>query len=208
METAIIKDKEKASVGPKRPALYSTLKRHCDMALSIILFILSLPLWLLIAFAIKLDSKGPVFFVQQRVGKGGVLFRIYKFRTMYTSAASYERKSVRTGDQCVTRVGKYLRRFSLDEIPQLLNVLKGEMSLVGPRPEMAFLVALYNPLERRRLKVKPGITGLWQIYGRRDLPITEGILFDLRYIQRCSILLDLEILIRTIPSVISGRGAY
>ncbi len=170
------------------------------------LLFFSLPLWLLIAFTIKLDSKGPVFFVQQRVGMNGLLFNIYKFRTMSDFVPSYQLKPASIFDVRITRVGKYLRRFSLDELPQFFNVLKGEMSLVGPRPEMPFLVELYTPLQRKRLQVKPGITGLWQVCGRRDLPIVEDIFFDLYYLQKRSLLKDLAILIRTIPAVISGQG--
>lgn len=131
-----------------------------------------------------------------------------KFRTMRPSADPYAPAPVNGEDARVTRFGRWLRRFSLDELPQLINVLRGEMSLVGPRPEMPFLVEQYRPWQRRRLEVRPGLTGLWQILGRKDLPLAENIEYDFFYINHRSLLLDMAILLRTIPVVIAGRGAY
>ena len=221
MEVPVIEANNMAQVKEKseRSRLYPISKRLCDIGLSMVLLMFTLPLWGLIALAIKIDSsgdrprceggsrKGSVFFVQQRVGQNGVLFKMYKFRTMYPSAPPDQQKPLSIAEKRTTRLGKYLRRFSLDELPQLLNVLSGEMSLVGPRPEMPFLVALYTPLQKKRLQVKPGITGLWQVCGRRDMSIVDGIFFDLYYIQKRSLLLDFEILIRTLPAVIRGLGA-
>jgi len=160
-----------------------------------------------------------VIFKQQRVGENGQLFWMYKFRTMVCGAEEAQRAvAVRgedgkivykvRGDPRVTRVGRILRRTSLDELPQLFNVLKGEMSLVGPRPEQVFIVEQYEPLQRRRLAVPPGITGWWQISGRSDLPLHLNTQYDLFYIRNYSLLLDLRILWKTVAAVIRGKGAY
>jgi lipopolysaccharide/colanic/teichoic acid biosynthesis glycosyltransferase len=173
----------------------------------------------LIALAIRLDSPGPVIFRQVRVGKGGRLFTMYKFRTMRVGAEQ-EQERLRAlneasgpifkirNDPRVTRVGRILRRLSLDELPQLVNVLKGEMSLVGPRPPVPSEVEAYKPWQRQRLSAIPGMTGLWQISGRSDLTFDEMCLLDIYYIENWSPLLDLEIMLRTIPRVIMGEGAY
>ena len=137
----------------------------------------------------------PVIFGQRRVGLRGRVFVIYKFRTVGEGGA-------------ISAFGSFLRRSSLDELPQLVNVLKGEMSLVGPRPEVEDIAARYKPWQRLRLLVKPGMTGLWQIMGRKDLRLVENIEYDLYYIANRGLLMDLEILLRTIPAVLSGRGAY
>ncbi len=184
-------------------------KRTFDLAASII----GIAVWLLffhwwIALAIRRDSPGPVFFTQERVGLRGSRFRIWKYRTMRTDSPRYDRAPTAHDDPRITRFGKWLRHTSLDELPQLWNVLRGEMSIVGPRPEMPFLVEKYAAWQRRRLDVKPGITGLWQVIGRKNLPLHLNIEYDFYYIKNQSLLLDIEILIRTIPAVLKGRGAF
>ncbi|NOZ64876.1 MAG: sugar transferase [Caldiserica bacterium] len=184
------------------------LKRTMDITLSLIGMIISLPLWIIIPISIKLDSAGPVFFVQERVGEKGRIFKMLKFRTMRSDVHPFGYAPRSPRDSRITRVGRIIRRMSLDELPQLVNVLKGDMSLVGPRPEMPFIVEKYQDWQRKRLEVKPGITGLWQIMGRKDLPLHENLEYDFYYIKNQSLLLDLIILIKTIPQVLLGRGAY
>ncbi|MBI5154291.1 sugar transferase [Candidatus Poribacteria bacterium] len=184
-------------------------KRLLDIAVSAI----GLLLWLLlvhwwVALWIRRDSPGPVFFKQTRVGHDGKTFEIFKYRTMRTDAEKYAVAPSEEDDPRITRAGRWLRKTSLDEFPQLLNVLRGEMSMVGPRPEMPFIVESYEDWQRRRLDVKPGITGLWQVIGRKNLPLHLNMEYDFYYIMNQSLLLDIEILIRTVPAVLKGRGAF
>ena len=185
----------------------SILKRGMDIAASSILLLMFLPLFVFVAALIKLDSDGPALFRQERIGKDGEPFEIWKFRSMRVGAHPYARSPVGDRDPRLTRIGRTLRRLSIDELPQLLNVLKGEMSLVGPRPEMPFIVETYGPLEMQRLSVRPGITGLWQISPARAMPIHENLNYDLSYIENQTIVLDCLILLRTIRAVIRGIGA-
>lgn len=187
--------------------LNAVIKRIFDVSFSTFVLLMSLPLFAIVAVAIKLDSKGPVFFRQKRVGQNGKLFTLYKFRTMYVDAPSYAHHPRDRKDPRITRVGRFLRRTSIDELPQFINVLKGEMSVVGPRPEMPFIVEEYNHLHRERLNVKPGITGLWQISADRNFPIHENIDHDLYYIENQSFLVDLIIIVRTVFVAIAGVGA-
>ena len=182
------------------------IKRVADLALCIPGLVLSLPVFLVTSVAIKLDSDGPVFFRQNRIGKNGRVFRLWKFRSMRQDAPRYERSPLSDADRRLTRVGRFIRRFSIDELPQLINVLCGEMSLVGPRPEMPFIVDQYGPFERRRLLVPPGITGLWQISPARALPIHQNMIYDLYYIHRQNMFLDFAILLRTVTAVVRGIG--
>jgi lipopolysaccharide/colanic/teichoic acid biosynthesis glycosyltransferase len=182
-------------------------KRAVDCIASAVFLVCLAPLFLLIAIALKADSPGPTFFRHDRVGKNGRRFRIWKFRSMRVECSPYARSPVSDSDPRLTRVGRMLRRFSLDELPQLINVLAGDMSLVGPRPEMPFVVAHYGPVERRRLCVKPGITGLWQISPARAMPIHHNIGYDLYYIENHTLLLDFAIVVGTIKAVIRGIGA-
>jgi exopolysaccharide biosynthesis polyprenyl glycosylphosphotransferase len=195
------------------------VKRVFDLAVGSVVTLLALPLMGLVALAIKLDSRGPVLFRQQRVGENGRMLEMSKFRSMVVGAekAQEEINGVdgdgnvihkTQGDPRVTRVGRFLRRFSLDEIPQLINVLKGDMSLVGPRPELPWLVETYEPWQRARLVVPQGITGWWQVNGRSDKPMHLHTEDDLYYIQNYSLLLDLRILWRTAWVVLRGKGAY
>jgi exopolysaccharide biosynthesis polyprenyl glycosylphosphotransferase len=187
---------------------YDVIKRIFDFVVSLILLLILIPVFIVIAIAIKIDSPGPVFFIQERVGKDGKIFKVIKFRTMYKDTPKFALSPRSQGDPRITKVGAFLRRWSLDELPQLINVLKGEMSLVGPRPEMPQIVAEYEPWQRERLKVKPGITGIWQILGRKDLPLEKNIQYDLIYVKNRSFLLDIIIILKTIPLVIKGKGAY
>jgi exopolysaccharide biosynthesis polyprenyl glycosylphosphotransferase len=187
---------------------YQVAKRVFDLALTLpvsLVFFLTYPL---IALAIRLDSQGPVIFRQERVGQGGRVFILYKYRTMSVETSAYAEAPRQEGDSRVTRVGRVLRKTSIDEVPNLLNVLKGDMSLVGPRPEMPFIVEKYQEWQRKRLEVMPGLTGLWQILGRKDLPLHENLEYDFYYIKNRSLLLDFTILIRTIPALLFTRGAY
>jgi exopolysaccharide biosynthesis polyprenyl glycosylphosphotransferase len=196
-------------------------KRFLDILGSGLALLVLSPILLLIALAIKLDSRGSVFFRQVRAGRGGTVFRVYKFRTMYRDAEERKREFEQANeatdgvmfkikdDPRITRIGGFLRRTSLDELPQLLNVLFGEMSLVGPRPlilDEAKKAA--QSWHARRLDLRPGITGLWQVSGRSDVPFQEMVRFDYQYVSGWSIARDIEILLATIPVVLSGRGAY
>ncbi len=183
-------------------------RRVFDIITSTLIFLTTIPLWVCILFAIKLDSKGSAIFSQKRIGYKGKAFYMYKFRTMTFTSQSYQKSPRTPNDPRITPIGRFLRSTSLDELPQLINVIKGEMSIVGPRPEMPFIVKNYNAWEKRRLDVKPGITGLWQILGRKDLPLSENLEYDFYYINNQSFLLDFTILLKTIPVIINGKGAY
>lgn len=195
------------------------LKRGFDVTLSVILLVVGLPLWLLVALAIKLDSRGPVLYVDRRIGVGEQDFGMLKFRTMVAGAAEQqallESANEASGalfkirdDPRVTRVGRVLRRLSLDELPQLVNVLRREMSLVGPRPLPLRDYELLQDWHRARYLVLPGMTGLWQISGRAGLSFDDLVRLDFTYLENWSIWLDVTIIGKTIPAVISGRGAY
>lgn len=187
--------------------LYLAAKRLLDFITAAILLLILSPLVIVLGLAIKLDSPGPLIFKQKRVGLKGKHFSIYKFRSMRLDAPKYARTPTSSTDPRITRVGRILRRTSLDELPQLFNVLRGDMSLVGPRPEMPFIVEGYSPLERMRLNAKPGITGLWQISAARAEPIHANMEYDLYYIRHQSLLLDFAILFKTAMSVVRGVGA-
>jgi exopolysaccharide biosynthesis polyprenyl glycosylphosphotransferase len=205
------------------------LKRGFDILVASFVVVLLSPLWLLLALLIKLDSRGPVFYTQERVGMDGRLFLLYKFRTMIPDAdpelhREYQRAFIAGraeanlgnaqkptyklfADPRITRAGRFLRRTSLDEVPQLLNVLMGDMSIVGPRPPIPYEVEAYELWHRKRLDMKPGLTGLWQVSGRNRLPFEEMVRLDLFYIENWSLLLDLKILLRT-ALVMIGREGY
>jgi exopolysaccharide biosynthesis polyprenyl glycosylphosphotransferase len=195
------------------------LKRALDVALIVLSAPVSVPFSLLVALLIRLDSPGPALFRQQRIGKGGKQFTCYKFRTMVADAearrAALEALNEADGpifkmrrDPRVTRMGRFLRRSSLDELPQLWNVLRGEMSLVGPRPALPSEVELYEPWHRRRLEVTPGMTGLWQVLGRSNTTFDEMVQLDIYYAENWSVSVDMRILLKTIPAVLSSHGAY
>jgi len=177
-------------------AVYVFFKRITDLLFSILAICVLSPLFILIPIVTSMESSGPAFIRQRRVGKNGKIFCLYKFRSM-KGDVSYDYSPIRKNDKRITKVGGFLRKTGIDEIPQFLNVLKGEMSIVGPRPEMEFIVEKYNALERTRLLVKPGITGLWQIKANRKKPIHENLDFDLNYIEKKSLFLDLAIMAET-----------
>lgn len=197
----------------------AAVKRVLDLAIVLLLGVLSLPVLLLAILAVRLDDGGPVFFVQRRVGKDGRLFRLYKFRTMVVDAedrlkdlqelneAGQHFFKIRE-DPRVTRVGRFLRKWSIDEIPQFWNVIRGDMSMVGPRPPIPMEVARYEPWHRRRLRIKPGITGVWQISGRSEVPFDEAVRLDLFYIENWSVGYDAFILTKTVWAVLGRGGAY
>jgi lipopolysaccharide/colanic/teichoic acid biosynthesis glycosyltransferase len=179
------------------------LKRGVDVAVSGAALAALWPALVAIGVAVRLDSPGPALFVQERSGEGGETFRIYKFRTMAQGSEKGD-VIVTQGDARVTKVGEFLRRTSLDEVPQLLNILKGEMSVVGPRPTLPYQVAQYDEFQRRRLEMPPGVTGWAQIHGRNSLPWPRRIELDVWYVEHWDLLLDLEILARTVPVVLFG----
>jgi lipopolysaccharide/colanic/teichoic acid biosynthesis glycosyltransferase len=205
-----------AGVAIERIHAQDFVKRCKDVIFAVLGIVLTLPLWVLIALAVKLTSKGPVLFVQERAGLHGRPFRMFKFRSMVVDAEERLKELVTIEDLAepvyklkddprVTRLGRFLRRFGLDELPQLLNVLRGEMSLVGPRPEVVPLVARYNADQRRRLLVKPGITGYQQIHNRGMPDMAARLMYDLYYLRNRSTPLDLWILAMTVFVITSGK---
>ena len=199
--------------------VYDASKRILDFAIALISVIVLSPVLLVIAIAIKLDSKGPVFFKQERLGKGTRRFTMIKFRSMYLDGdariGELSALNEATGplfkmrrDPRITRAGRILRRTSLDELPQLFNVLGGTMSIVGPRPPLPRELNGFDDIQRARLRVLPGLTGLWQVSGRSDLPWEEAVRLDLQYVENWSLALDLAILFRTASVVLRRRGAY
>lgn len=207
------------AVPGRYPAAYRITKRLIDVGLSLGLLVAAAPIMLAVAVAVRCTSRGPVLFRQLRAGLNGKPFTMYKFRSMMVGAQEWRPQLTLLNeidgpvfklrnDPRLTPVGRFLRRTSLDELPQLFNVLRGEMSLVGPRPLPLNEVMTGSPAERRRLEVCPGITCLWQISGRCEIPYREWMQLDLLYVQNRSLILDLQILLRTIPAVLSCRGAY
>jgi len=197
---------------------YQIVKRILDLVLCISALPLLLPVMGICAILIWLDDPGPVVFRQYRTGKGGRRFAMYKFRTMVTNAEELKKEYAHlneltwpdfkiSNDPRITRIGLFLRKASLDELPQIFNVIKGEMSLVGPRPT-SFDVNTYTLLHTERLEVLPGITGLWQVSGRSAIDFDQRLLLDIEYIEKQSLLLDLKIMFRTIFAVFSRDGAY
>jgi len=200
------------------------LKTSFELALTIVFTLLLLPLFLIIAIAIKLDSKGPALFIQPRVVKGNRLYNVYKFRSMFINSEKKFKdylkthpededewnkfKKLKKNDPRVTRVGKFIRKYSLDELPQLFNILKGNMSLVGPRPYLPHELSNNDSFKNNIAKVKPGITGLWQISGRSEVPFEQRLLYDEQYIRNWSLWLDITILLRSIKVIFSSKGAY
>jgi exopolysaccharide biosynthesis polyprenyl glycosylphosphotransferase len=183
---------------------YGWAKRIFDLGCSAVLLAAGSPFFLLLAILIKLDANGPVLFRQERIGLNGRTFRMFKFRTMHTDAPSYAYSPKESDDPRITRLGRFLRRTSLDELPQLLNVFVGNMSLVGPRPEMPFIVETYTEHHSQRLQVKPGITGLWQLSGDRNYLIHENIEYDLYYIEHRNFFMDIAILLHTFVFAMRG----
>lgn len=206
-------------IGSHPNATYAVTKRALDLLLSLIALPLVLPISLLVAVLIRLDSPGPILFVHRRVGKGGRWFNMFKFRTMIANAQELQADLAHLNEQCwpsfkisndprVTRVGRLLRKTSLDELPQILNILKGDMSWVGPRPHSWDPKDYHYAWQQERLAVTPGLTGLGQVAGRCELSVDEEIQLDLEYIKHRSIRLDLDILVKTVIAVLKQQGAY
>ncbi len=203
-----------------RTIMYTTVKRGIDIVASLAAILVLSPFLAVFALIIKRQDGGSILYTHTRVGKNGRQFQFYKFRSMIRDAdrlkdqlaSLNQHADPRTfkmkDDPRITPFGRILRRYSLDELPQFFNVLKGDMSLVGPRPPLPREVALYSPEDMRRLEVTPGLTCLWQIRGRGNLPFEEQVKLDVEYIERRSLRLDFEILAQTLPAVMSGRGAY
>lgn len=198
---------------------YEFAKRWIDIIVSLIALILLSPLFLITAIFIKIDSKGKVFYTGERVGQNQKTFKMYKFRSMITDADKYldelQDKNEKIGnsfkiknDPRITKVGKFIRKYSIDEIPQFFNVLKGDMSLVGPRPATPAEVKRYSQEERKRLLVPQGMTCLWQIYERDNPDFKIQVKLDKEYIKKRNILLDIKLILLTIPSALSGKMAY
>ncbi|MBI4966216.1 MAG: sugar transferase [Desulfomonile tiedjei] len=214
-------------IGVREPLIQGhrrVAKRIMDVTLSLLGLVIAWPLFLLIWIAIRLDSPGPVIFVAKRVGLNGKIFDLYKFRTMTAGTENAQADAAKAptttkeeacrvvyktkDDPRITHVGRWLRKTSLDELPQLFNVIKGDMSLVGPRPEQPFLTECYDHWEWQRLLVPPGVTGWWQVSGRGDLPMHLNAQYDIYYVRNYSVWLDLKILFKTIGAVLKGKGAY
>jgi exopolysaccharide biosynthesis polyprenyl glycosylphosphotransferase len=196
------------------------VKRLFDIAVSAVLLVLLFPLFAFVALAIRLGSPGPILFRQARVGRWGRLFTMWKFRSMYIDAEARKAALMTDNEMAggvtfkmkndprVTRVGRFIRKTSIDELPQLWNVLRGDMSLVGPRPPVPAEVDQYSLSDRRRLEVIPGITCIWQISGRSEIPFEQQVELDVQYIESQSFWTDLKILVRTVPALLFGTGAY
>jgi lipopolysaccharide/colanic/teichoic acid biosynthesis glycosyltransferase len=224
------KNVDVASVG-ERSRLQRFVKRSLDILISISVIVLGFPFFLAISIFIKLTSKGPVFFKQERIGENGEPFVLLKLRTMRIDAddshhkefceqfikGNLEEEEVSNGDASVykivddpriTGIGKFLRKSSLDELPQFINILKGEMTLVGPRPPLKYEYKHYDNWHKLRLKVRPGLTGLWQVSGRSSVSFQEMVMLDLYYIENWSLMMDIRIVLNTIPVMLKGSGGY
>lgn len=218
IEKTINRDNMKQVYERKNP-VYKFLKRLFDILLSGIALICLSPIFLITAIAIKLEDGGPAFFVQTRAGKDMKTFKMYKFRSMYVNAdeklAELMKDNEQTGhafkiknDPRITKVGKFIRKVSIDELPQFINILKGDMSIVGPRPILPFQMEECNEYEKQRLIVQPGLTCYWQIGGRANIKWDEWVELDLNYIEDMSLWTDLKMIVKTIPAVFDSEGAY
>ena len=202
-----------------KSAVYKFIKRCMDISLSSIALVVLSPVFLVTAIAIRLEDNGPAFFTQERAGKDMVPFKMYKFRSMYVNAdaqlAEMMKQNEQTGhafkiknDPRITKVGKVIRKLSIDELPQLINIIKGDMSIVGPRPILTFQMEECSQYEKQRLVVQPGLTCYWQIGGRANIKWAEWVELDLNYIEDMSLWTDIKMIVRTIPAVVDSRGAY
>lgn len=220
---AVITPRQSIGRGSKRmtgKVWYELFKRCLDRLGAGLGMLLLSPFFALVAILIKLESPGPVLFSQTRIGLGGQPFRCWKLRSMYIDAEQRKEELLEQNemdggttfkmkrDPRVTRVGRFIRKASIDELPQLWNVFNGDMSLVGPRPPVPKEVAQYTARERQRLFVKPGITCIWQVSGRSDIPFPQQVLLDIEYMQKRSLWVDIKLLLRTLPAVLLARGAY
>lgn len=202
----------------KQALTYHEIKRGIDVIVALLAIVLFAPVFLVTALAIYIEDGAPVFFIQERNGLHGKIFRMYKFRSMCRDAAKIHQSLLAQNeldgpafkmkdDPRLTRVGKFIRKTSIDELPQLLNILKGEMSIVGPRPLPTYETAELNEYQRQRMNVKPGLTCYWQCSGRNDIPFGEWMEMDMKYIENESICTDARIMVKTVASVITGKGA-
>lgn len=203
----------------KKSAAFLLIKRVFDILLSLIGLAILSPIILITSIAIYIEDRGPVFFVQERNGLYGEVFRMYKFRSMCKNASALHQSLLSENeldgpafklkdDPRITKVGKFIRKTSIDELPQLLNIVKGEMSIVGPRPLPTYETAELNEYQRQRMLVKPGLTCYWQCSGRNDIPFDEWMELDIKYIKEASVFTDLKIILKTFKAVIGGGGAY
>ena len=203
----------------RKSSIYKFVKRMVDIILSGIAIVFLLPVFLLTAIAIKLEDNGSVFFTQPRAGKDMEPFQMYKFRSMYVDADKRLKDLVSQNEQTghafkmkndprITKVGKFIRRYSIDELPQLINILKGDMSIVGPRPILTFQMEECDDYDRQRLIVQPGLTCYWQIGGRANIEWEEWVELDLDYIEDMSFWTDIKMIVKTVPAVFKGEGAY
>lgn len=203
----------------RKSTAYKLIKRVLDILLSAAALIVLSPVFLVTAAAVICEDRGPVFFVQQRAGKDMKPFYMYKFRSMYVNADEKLKEMMKDNEQTghafkikkdprITKVGKVIRRFSIDELPQLINIIKGDMSIVGPRPILTFQMEACSQYERQRLVVQPGLTCYWQIGGRADVTWEEWVELDLDYIEDMSLWTDIKMIVKTVPAVLSGDGAY
>lgn len=203
----------------RKSAAYKLIKRVMDILLSAAALVVLSPVFLITAVAIKCEDNGPVFFAQQRAGKDMKPFYMYKFRSMYVNADEKLKEMMKDNEQTghafkikndprITKTGKVIRRFSIDELPQLINIIKGDMSIVGPRPILTFQMEACSEYERQRLVVQPGLTCYWQIGGRADVTWEEWVELDLDYIEDMGIWTDIKMIVKTVPAVFSGDGAY
>ena len=207
------------AVYEKKSFIYKALKRIFDIVLSGIALICLSPIFVITAIAIKLEDGGPAFFTQQRAGKDMKTFKMYKFRSMYVNADEKLKELLKDNEQTghafkikndprITKVGKFIRKTSIDELPQLINIIKGDMSIVGPRPILPFQMEECNDYERQRLIVQPGLTCYWQIGGRANIKWDEWVELDLDYIEDMSLWTDLKMIVKTVPAVFDSEGAY
>lgn len=217
--TVITNRNNMCEVYARKSPVYKMLKRLFDVLLSGFALLMLSPIFLITAIAIKLEDNGPVFFTQDRAGKDLKPFKMYKFRSMYVDAdkklAEMMKDNEQTGhafkiknDPRITKVGKIIRRLSIDELPQLLNIIKGDMSIVGPRPILIFQMEECNAYQQQRLIVQPGLTCYWQISGRANIKWEQWVELDLDYIQDMGLWTDLKMIVKTIPAIFSGDGAY
>lgn len=208
--------KEQPPVGAKKG--YLIAKRIFDVVMSLIALVVLSPVCLITAIAIWVEDKGPVIFTQDRNGLNGVVFRMYKFRSMCINAPEMHKDLLEKNeldgpafklkdDPRVTKVGRFIRKTSIDELPQLINIIKGDMSIVGPRPLPTYETAQCNEYQNQRLLVRPGLTCYWQCSGRNDIPFDEWMELDLKYVREASFLVDIKIILMTVKAVISGKGA-
>lgn len=194
------------SIKPYKGIYLNYFKVVCDTISALLALLLSSPILIVVSILIKLDSKGPIVFKQSRIGLNGKEFKIYKFRTMYSNVPKEGKSPTSSEDARITKIGKFLRKTSLDELPQIINILKGEMSFIGPRPEQRSIVEKhYTDYERQRFLVKPGITGLWQISMDRTKAIHENLQYDFNYIENTSLITDLKIIFKTVKVMLRSN---